>query len=160
MTRQTEAKQERIIEAVRQGFDGGEIVEFVHQNGYALTDGTLERHLRKMGGLPRLQVLLDEGLTNVQVLEQCMPEENLRDLKVKLQLREVGAKGQDSNKGADSGEDVPIYATTKITLTLPSDLYEALRAAAHAEMKSQNRLITELLTEGLSNRPHLPNRKR
>ncbi|MDP7640535.1 MAG: hypothetical protein QGG73_12625, partial [Candidatus Hydrogenedentes bacterium] len=46
--------------------------------------------------------------------------------------------------------DAALFPTTKMSITVPSDLYEAIRAAAVAEKKSQNQIIVELLTSALS----------
>lgn len=154
MTRQTEEKQERIVEAVRQGCeDTASIVDFVHENGYALTEGTLERHLYKLGGLPRLKSLVDEGLTNFEVLEACLPEKNLDALKVSISTKESLRGGLHVVERDEDANDAPVYATTKVTLSLPSELYEAIRAAAHSEQKSQSQLVAELLTAALSRAP-------
>lgn len=150
MARQSHLKQERIIEAVRQGLEGDATLEFLHQSGYAMTAAGVARHLKKLGGRGRVEQLVQEGHTNVEILEACLPDEDLSE--VRRLLPEAG-----DLFGASAHvvrvEDSPVYATAKLTIQIPADLYEALRAAAHAERKSQNRLITELLTRSLSRLP-------
>lgn len=149
MARQSHLKQERIIEAVRQGLEGDSTVEFMHQSGFAMTSAGIARHLKKLGGRGRIESLVQEGHSNVEILETCLPDEDLSE--VRKLLPESG-----DLFGAAAPvrvENSPVYATTKLTIQIPAELYEALRAAAQAERKSQNRLITELLTQSLSRLP-------
>ena len=48
MHRHSHAKQERIIEAVRQDLEGDAAVEFVRQNGFAMSSAGVARHLHKI----------------------------------------------------------------------------------------------------------------
>jgi len=49
-----------------------------------------------------------------------------------------------------------MFDTRKIALRLPSDLYEAIQLAAHAENTSKNQLIVDILTSALAQMPKLP----
>lgn len=152
MAKQVRAKQERVIEAVRQGLEGERAVEFIHHGGYAMTVTGIARHLRSMGGRGRIQELIDGGKTNLEILQTCFPEENLGDIHP-LVLRQgelfVDVASQKDEDLLDSA-DAPLYETAKVSVRLPADLYEAIRLAARAERKSQNQLIVELLTKALS----------
>ena len=150
MTRQSHLKQERIVEAVRQGLEGDATLEFMHQSGYAMTAAGIARHLKKLGGRGRIESMVQEGHSNVEVLDACLPDEDLSEVR-KLLPEEGDLFG--ASAAAVRVENSPVYATAKLTIQIPAELYEALRAAAQAERKSQNRLITELLTKSLSNMP-------
>ena len=80
MAKQTNAKLERVVEAVRQGLEGDAAIEFIHQSGFAMTPAGIARHLRRMGGRGRIQELIDEGLTNVKILRTCLPEADLSQI--------------------------------------------------------------------------------
>lgn len=154
--KQAREKQERIIESVRQGLEGDSAVAFVRENGYAMTSAGIARHLHRMGGRGKIQELVDEGHTNLEVLQLCFPEEDLQDLHEKpptqedLFPTEVSAP---SRRGLR--KDLPLYETTKMAIKVPADLYEALRLAAKAERKTQNQLVVEILTSALSRMPDM-----
>ncbi len=155
MAKQARAKQERIIEAVRQGIDGDEAIEFVRQSGYAMTPTGIARHLRHMGGRGRILELIEEGKTNIQILEICFPDDELEEVKKlvpsqgELFSEEAAPRRIDASVVANR----PLYETYRLSLRLPADLYEAIRFAAKAEGKSQNQLIVEILTTALSQAP-------
>lgn len=150
MTRQSHLKQERIVEAVRLGFEGDDSVQFMHQSGYAMTAGGIARHLKKLGGRGRIDSMIQEGRSNVEILETCLPDEDTSEVR-RLLPDDGDLFGATAHIFGSEG--APLYATTKLSLQIPSELHEALRAAAQAERKSQNRLIIELLTQALSRMP-------
>lgn len=150
MARQSHLKQERIIEAVRQGHEGDVTLDFLHQSGYAMNAAGVSRHLKKLGGRGRIEGLVAQGYPNVQILAECLPDEDLSEVRKLLPQDDLfGGSAYAFGRGGD----VPLYDTTKLTLQIPSELYEALRAAAQAERKTQNSLIIELLSQGLSRTP-------
>lgn len=153
MAGQSTVKRERIIEAVRKGLRDGAIVDFVHQSGQALSRTGFERHLAKMGGLDQIKTYVDSGLSNLEILTTCFPELVLEDLeKVIASVIPFRSVSPALRRGAARAE-VPEFDTTKMTITVPSELYEAIRAAAQAEVTSQNQLIVDLLTAALSRTP-------
>lgn len=152
MTSKTLAKQERVVESVRLGLHGEAAVEFVHANGYAITEAGLSRYVRTMGGLERIQELIEEGKSNIEILEALVPERSVGELKKNV-VR--GASRSPNVVEALRPEDTPLYETAKMTVHLPADLYEAIRLAARAEGKTQNQLIVDLLTTALSQIPRL-----
>lgn len=148
------AKQERVVEAVRQGLEGEASVEFIQQNGYAMTSAGIARHLRSLGGRGRVQELLEQSLSNAEIIEVCLPSAQASEgpghAHVQGELFH-GVKG--AVKGPPPG-DGPLYATTKLSIRIPSDLYEAIRAAAQGEKKTQSKLIVDLLTSALARMPN------
>ena len=152
---QTRAKQERIVEAVRRGFEGDAAVEFIHQSGYAMTVAGIARHLRTMGGRGRIQELVDQGLANLDILQACFPKADLSSLRPVLPAQgELFREAAPAPRSAAAPpKDAPLYETAKLTLRLPADLYEAVRLAAKAEKKTQTDLIVEILTTALSQMP-------
>lgn len=161
LTKQAIAKKERVIEAVRQGLEGDAAVEFIQQNGHAITSTGIARHLRQLGGRARVQELIEEGKTNLEIIEISHSEADLESFR-----REPPSQGElfhreempapPSNMGSLYKEDLPLYETVKMTLRLPSDLHEAIRLAAKVENKTQNDLIVEILTTTLSRMPVRP----
>lgn len=160
-TKHAIAKKERVIEAVRQGLEGDAAVEFIQQSGHAITSPGIARHLRHWGGRARLQELIEEGKTNIEIIGLFHPEADLEPLR-----REPPNQGElfhqeempapPSNVESLHNEDLPLYETVKMTLRLPSDLHEAIRIAAKAENKTQNDLVVEILTTTLSRMPVRP----
>ncbi len=148
------AKYERVVEAIRRGLEGEAAVDFVRQSGFAITLAGTARYLRRLGGRARVEQLIAGGKTNVEILETCLPGEDLGS------LRHEPPSQQDL-----FGEPLPehalpfaspaghVYDTTKMTLTLPADVYEALRLAARAEGKAMNQVVVEVLTAALSRMP-------
>ena len=80
MASQTRAKQERIIEAVRQHLEGDAAVEFVRQSGYAMSIAGVARHLRLMGGRHRVEELIAAGNANVEILAETFPDDDISAL--------------------------------------------------------------------------------
>lgn len=154
--KQSRLKQERIIEAVRHGLEGDAAVEFVHNSGYAMTVAGIARHLRSMGGRGSLQEAINEGASNYEILSRIFPEEELGDLSPpepdQQELFEGGTGAAASGgKHHVAGEDP--FEFTKLTLKVPTELYEAIKMAAQAEGKSRNDLIIEILEATLSRMP-------
>ncbi len=149
MARKSMAKQERVIEAVRQGLEGGAAVEFIQHSGFAVATSGVARHLRAMGGRGKVQELIDRGLTNLEVLDKCYPSEVLSGVHSHVHAQGNLFPKEETPKRARA-IDAALFPTTKMSITVPSDLYEAIRAAAVAEKKSQNQIIVELLTSALS----------
>lgn len=156
MSRQLRHKQERIVEALRLGLDGEDAVEAIRKAGYALTPAAFARQLKTMGGRPRVEALLAEGKSNIEILEICVPGEDLEHLKHEPPSE---AEALDAETGPSkrtlsfNRPDGPVYETTKLTVHLPADVYEAVRLAAKGEGKTQNQLIVDLLTQALSRMP-------
>ena len=154
MTAQTRTRQERIIEAVRHGLEGDAAVEFIHQSGHAITTAGIARHLRSMGGRKHVHELLGQGKNNLEILKVCFPDADLTELE-----REPPQQGElfeeTHRRDADVLDyvDTPLYETTRMSIRMPADLYEALRLAARAEGKSQNQLVVDILTSALSKMP-------
>lgn len=149
-------KQERIVEAVRLGLEGDAAVEFVCGSGYAMTTSAIARHLRIMGGRRNVEELIREGKSNAEVLQAVFPNDDAAlMLHQPPTQRELFAPTPGSASSDDLGEDedLPLYETTKLTLRLPRDLFEAIRIAAKAEHKPQNQLIVDILTAALSRMP-------
>jgi len=153
MPRQVRAKQERVIEAVRHGFEGDAAVEFIHQNGFAMTTAGIARHLRHMGGRGRIQELIDAGKTNIEILEFCFPGEDLSGVQSEPPSQAELFEREETGRVASSVPLPVSFDTRKVSVRLPADLYEAVRFAAKAERKSQNDVIVDILTAALSRLP-------
>lgn len=159
MSKQTRAKQERVIEAVRQGLEGESAVEFIRQSGYAMTLTGIARHLRSMGGRGAVAALIEDGKSNIEIMEICFPDASHDDLPMEpppsqpdLFVTEPPA----GEPGSPKKRTVHIYETRKMSIKVPADLYDAIRIAAKAEGLSQNQLIVDILTSALSRAPHFP----
>ncbi|HEO70900.1 MAG TPA: hypothetical protein ENN80_06510 [Candidatus Hydrogenedentes bacterium] len=154
-SKQLRAKRERVIEAVRHGLEGDAALEFIHQNGYALTQSGLARHLRTMGGRGRVQELIAVGKSNVEILQECFPEDDLSELRATPpSQQELFDEDEVVNSMTPfPGTNAPLYATAKLTIRVPAELYEAVRIASRAEGKTQNQLIVDILTWALSRMP-------
>lgn len=150
---QTRQKQERIIEAVRLGLEGDAAVEFLCRNGYATTSPAIARHLRQLGGRNAVEKLIGEGKTNAEVLQAAFPDEDPSDIPHKAPRQRELFDAPPVAPPRPLGSDVPLYETTKLTLRLPRDVYEAVRVAAKAENKPRNQLIVDILTAALSRMP-------
>jgi hypothetical protein len=151
MPKQVRQKQERIIEAVRQGLEGDAAVSAIHNSGFAMTSAGIARHLRSMGGRGHVQTLINEGKSNIEILEACFPEEDAEALREAVP--HYPESTDESHTVAFTHPGAPVYETIKHTVHLPADLQEAIRLAAKAEGKSQNQLIVDLLTSALSQIP-------
>ncbi len=158
MTSQTRAKQERVIEAVRQGLEGDAAVEFVQKSGFAMSNSGIARHLRLMGGRQRIQDFIDEGASNYDILTTLFPGEAPENIPtpppLQCELFETPSPPPGAF-GVISG-DIPLYETTKLTITIPTELFEAIRIASKIERKSRTDLIVEILTAALSQVPNPP----
>ncbi|NIA15717.1 MAG: hypothetical protein GWP08_16760 [Nitrospiraceae bacterium] len=158
MVSQTRAKQECIIEAVRQHLEGDAAVEFVRQCGYAMSTAGVARHLRLMGGRHRVEELIAAGNPNREILAACFPDDDMSTLPAQpptqCELFEE-AKPAAGQPFLPDG-DMPLYETTKLTLRIPTDLYTAIQIASRVENKSRSALIIEILTTALSKIPKLP----
>ncbi|MFA6241856.1 MAG: hypothetical protein WC655_13060 [Candidatus Hydrogenedentales bacterium] len=153
--KQTHSKQERIVEAVRHGLEGIAAVEFVQKSGYAMSTPGIARNLRMLGGRGRVQALINEGMTNIEVLQTCFPDADLSHLRPEPPTQGELFVGQGEPRAGSFvrlREDTP-YETRKMAIKVPADLYEAIRLAAKAEGMSQNDLIVEVLTSALSRIP-------
>jgi len=153
MSRQLAAKRERVIEAVRHGLEGEAAVEFIHQSGYAMTVASIARHLRGMGGRGRVQELIDAGRTNPEILAICCPGDELLPPPPPDQP-ELFEDAHASDHGSLTFWGAPEFESTKLTIKLPTELYEAVRIAAKAEGKTQNQMIVDILTAALGEMPH------
>lgn len=154
MVKHAHEKQERIIEAVRHGLEGEAAVEFVRKSGFAMTVAGIARHLRRMGGKGRIQDLIEQGRSNIEILEFVFPEESVDDLPPEVPSQ---AELFDFNSAVAAAPSVrPLERETrKISVRIPEDLYEAIRLAARAERKNQNDLIVDILTSALSRLPEI-----
>jgi len=157
MLRKARAKQERVIEAVRQGLEGEAAVAFLHQSGYAMTSAGIARHLRNLGGRGSIVEQIEAGRTNAEVLAAAFPEEGTAPVP-----DEAPSQG-DLFEAAPQAAPAPLpfpkedlFETTRLTLRIPTDLHTALRLAAHAEGTTQAQLIIDLLTSAMSRMPNLP----
>jgi hypothetical protein len=152
MAKQTQQKQERILEAVRCGLDGDAAVEFVHQSGFAMTTAGIARHLRKLGGRGNVVALIESGLSNLEILHTIYD-----DVDNDLESTHTPSQ-QDLFNEEPAAPKVPdnllmhkdLFQSTKVTLKIPNDLHEALRIAARAENTTQSQLIVDILTNALS----------
>ncbi|HOD48613.1 MAG TPA: hypothetical protein PLM14_00155 [Candidatus Hydrogenedentes bacterium] len=159
MSRVTHAKQERIVEAVRLGLEGDAAVEFVRESGFAMTSAGIARHLRSMGGRGHVQELIENDLSNIEILQHCFPQEDLGHLH-EAPPSQPELFDADEHTPAVPPPDLMtpagMFETRKIALRLPSDLYEAIRLAARAENTSKNQLIVDILSSALAQMPKLP----
>jgi len=150
MPSQSRLKQERVIEAVRSGLDGDEALEFVHQSGYALTARGIARHLKALGGRGKIREQIEAGLSNKEILAAAFPEDDLKEVPEhepeQPELFESESSGPQLSKSDD-------FEHKRITLTIPSDLYQALSLASRAEGKTRSELLVDILTSHLSSMP-------
>lgn len=152
------AKQERVIEAVRHGLEGDAAVAFVHDSGFKMNTAGIARHLKAMGGRGRVQELIHAGHSNHEILALCFPgDEDIDAMPVPAPSQTDFFEDAPASAVVPFGRLVPSqFETTKLTLVLPTDLHEALKAASRAENKSRNDLIVEILTSALARLPSLP----
>lgn len=152
MVKQAQHKQERVIEAVRNGLEGDDAVEFIRQSGFAMTPSGIARHLRKLGGRGNIVALIQAGRTNLEILQTVYA-----DVDSELESAHVPSQ-QDLFSENPPAPKVPdnllmhqdLFESTKVTLKIPNDLHEALRIAAKAENTTQSQLIIDILTSALS----------
>lgn len=154
MPKQLAAKRERVIEAVRQGLEGDAALEFIHQSGYAMTAAGVAKHLRGMGGRGKILELIAQGLSNPEILREFHPDE-AEELPPTPPDQSELFTGEEA--GAHHGPlpfpGAPEFESTKLTVKLPTDLYEAVRLAAHGEGKTLNQFVIEILTHTLGQLP-------
>lgn len=148
-------KKERVIEAVRQGLEGDAAVEFIRNNGYAMSVAGIARHLRNLGGRGCIQDLLDAGKSNQEILKTCTPAPTpaMKAAKREPILQGELFTGKIRSFGKSPDKDSPLYNMTKLSIRIPSELYEAVRAAAQAQGVSQNQIVVDVLTQSLSRVP-------
>ena len=152
MSTQTRLKQERVVEAVRQGLEGDAAVEFIHASGFAMTSRGIARHLKSMGGRAQVEAWLGEGLNNKEVLEAAFPGEDLHDVPVH-EPEQPDLFQAENAPAPTSPYPASGFETTKITLKIPNELHHAITFAAKAEGKTRSDLIVEILSTALSNMP-------
>jgi hypothetical protein len=143
MSKQAHAKRVQVIEAVRQGLEGDAAVEFIQNSGYAMTQAGIARHLRGLGGRGRVQELIDEGQSDQEIVQALSKEVTESE----------GESPPPEQHELDLLAEHPIYDTVKMTLTVPSDLHEALKLAAKAERTPLNTLIVDILVAQMSRGP-------
>ena len=81
MIQQFRSNQDRVTEAVRHGLEGLAGGEFIQQSGYAMTSPGIAKHLRSMGGRGHLQQMIADGKSNLEILEECFPGDDLSYLR-------------------------------------------------------------------------------
>lgn len=157
MATQAQQKQERVIEAVRQGLEGENAVDFIRQSGFAVTTTGVARHLRKLGGRGHIVELIKAGQDNWAILQACYPEESLDHIAVMPPSQcDMFSENPPPPKVPESLlHHQDLFESTKIQLKIPNDLMEALRLAAKAERTSQSQLIIDILTSAMSQLPRL-----
>lgn len=155
MQKQLHLKQERIIEAVRRGLEGDALIGFIHESGYAINPMAVLRFLRIMGGRIRIQEGIARGLTNREILQLGIPEADLSEIPETPPRQVELFENKEITEGPIAFRPAfpELFETTKMTLSLPSDLYESVRLAAKAEGKSKTQLIVDILTTALSRTP-------
>ncbi|MCC6696505.1 MAG: hypothetical protein IT365_12810, partial [Candidatus Hydrogenedentes bacterium] len=118
----------------------------------------IAKNLRAMGGRGRVQELINEGKTNIEIMQLCFPEADLSHLRPDppSQQELFGGESAIRRSSVVPFRDDPLYETRKMSIKVPADLYEAIRLAAKAEGKSQNELIVDVLTSALSRIPGPP----
>lgn len=156
MVTQAQQKHERIVEAVRLGLDGDAAVDFVRQSGFAVTTTGIARHLRKMGGRGNIVALINEGRSNWEILQAAYPKDRFEHLTVLPPSQgdfftEIAPRVPDNLLPFQD-----LFQSTKITLSLPNDLLEAIRLAARAEKTTRTQLIIDILTSAMSRVPEWP----
>lgn len=157
--KQMRAKQERVLEAVRRGFEGDAAIEFIRESGYSIDSAGIARILKRLGGRARVQEMMSEGQTNIEILESSFPKEDFSALRSAMPPSQpdlFSTEMEGAHLESFPGLAEEGFETTKLTLRVPSDLYEAIRLAARAEAKSRSDLIIEILTTALSHLPAPP----
>jgi len=141
MASQTDAKRERVIEAVRKGLEGDAALAFIHESGFAMTQAGIARHLRALGGTGKVAESIQSGQSNAEILAANGP------------AKKPSPTPDDSGRRVRNLSEDELFPTKKLTLQLPSDLLEAVRAAAKSMGLSQNQVIVDVLSRGLSSMP-------
>ena len=141
MASQSDAKRERVIEAVRKGLEGDAALAFIRESGFAMTQAGIARHLRALGGTGKVAQSIKAGQSNAEILAANeLP-------------RKPSRTPADPDRQARALSDDELFPTKKLTLQLPSELLEAVRAAAKSTGLSQNQVIVDVLNRGLSRMP-------
>jgi hypothetical protein len=154
MSKVARQKQERVIEAVRNGLEGDSAAEFVRTSGYAMSVAGIARHLRGMGGRARVLDLLAEGKTNRESLDLLVPGGPEDDVDLPPPSQGELFRAEEFPVVELPETRLPAgFESTKITLKIPNELYEAIGLAAKAEDKSRAQLIIDILTTALANMP-------
>lgn len=148
-------KQERVIEAVRRGLEGDDAVAFIRNSGYALSPVGVARHLKSLGGRARVEELIAQGKNNIDIIGLLNPEADTTDLpQPEPSQQELFVDLTQGDHGPPMDDlDRAGFESTKMTLRLPTDVYEALRIAARVENRTQNELIVDILTSALNQMP-------
>ena len=141
MAGQSDAKRERVIEAVRKGLEGDAALAFIRQSGFAMTQAGIARHLRALGGTGKVAQSIKTGQSNTEILAANEPP------------RKPSRTPAEPDRQARALSDDELFPTKKLTLQLPSELLEAVRAAAKSTGLSQNQVIVDVLNRGLSRMP-------
>lgn len=153
MSKIARQKQERVVEAVRRQLQGEAALEFIRQSGFALSGPGFARHLRTLGGIGHLMELIAAGHSNAEILNLCgVPSDDT-----------VGQAPPDQSELFPMQEFPTVargifppsggFETTKISLRIPTDLYEAIGLAARGEGATRAQLIVDILTHALSRMP-------
>jgi hypothetical protein len=152
---QTRQKQERIIEAVRRGLEGDHALTFIRQSGFSITPVGFTRHLKALGGRNRIQELIQQGMSNVEILEILFPAERLARLRAvsPVQSELFGAQDLSFEPISVPGLGPDEFDSTRLTIRVPNELYHALTIAARVERTNRNQLIVDVLTAALSKMP-------
>jgi predicted HicB family RNase H-like nuclease len=155
MVRPLRAKQERIIEAVRHGLEGDAALAFIHQSGFAMNAAGIARNLRQLGGRGMIQDLINEGHSNAGILASLFPGEDFSEFHEEPpSQQELFTEDQLPPAPAPFPPAQPQpFETTKMTIRVPTDVYEAINLAARAESVKRNDLIVDILTGWLSRMP-------
>jgi hypothetical protein len=136
-----------VVEVVRQGKSGDDAVLFLQERGCRMSSGAIARALRGLGGRGEVERQIAEGRTNEEIADSS-PQSARSERGGRRELFDSA-----ENDALKTGDERPLYPTTKMTLTLPSDLFEAITLAARGERKSKNKLVVDLLTSALSRMP-------
>ena len=150
---QVRQKQERVVEAVRLGLEGDAAVEFLCSSGYAMTSPSIVRNLRMLGGRKAIEDLISQGMSNGEVLQATFPQDAAYPIPHQPPTQRELFQPLAAAGPLVENDDIPLYETTKLTIRIPRDLYEAIRIASKAENKPQNQLIVDILTAALSRMP-------
>ena len=136
MTRLSEEKQERIIEAVRQGLEGDAAVEFLHECGFAMSRAGIARHLRALGGWARIGDLIEQGKSNFEILSICAPHAEPGNHTEPSQGELFGPEKPVASPDLAAARRAEWFETRKMAIKVPADLYEAIRLAGRVRRAS------------------------
>lgn len=153
MSKRTRRRQERVLECVRLQLEGDAALAFLRQHGLRVSEPVLGRLIRSLGGREHLLEQMQAGLPDAEILAQCTALDD-----------DTNQDGPDRQAELFSMQDFPTLErgvfpsmtgleTTKMTLRVPTDLYEAIGFAARAEGTTRTQLVIDLLTHALSRMP-------